>query len=154
VLQPVVGKIFKVQSGKYFVLFKQAGRIVWIKRASKGEPNKPTSPLVGGAGCVNKSYDSLKLETLASKTLNSRFIMAWQQRTVRLLLLLSGAVVSLSGCSVPLVGFQKNLLLSPWSRQIRRAIPYLGTPLANKIAPLHAQFCPTDPNFVVAAVQR
>jgi len=26
---------------------------------AEGEPNKPRHPLVGGAGCVNKSYDSL-----------------------------------------------------------------------------------------------
>jgi len=55
-----------------------------------------------------------------------------------------------SGCSVPLVGSpNEKSSPEPWSMgKVRRAIPTWGTPLANKIAPLHAQFCQApDPNF-------
>jgi len=60
-----------------------------------------------------------------------------------LLLLLSGAAVvsperllsAFSGLS------NENLLLTPGQWAKSGAIPYQGTPLANKIAPLHAQFC-------------
>jgi len=76
--------------------------------------------------------------------------MAWQQRTVHLLLLLSGAALATLAVarSVPLVGSQRKFFSLPWSMRLVGAVPY-------RIAPLHAQFCQAHrSNFVVAAVQK
>jgi S1-C subfamily serine protease len=78
--------------------------------------------------------------------------MAWQQRTVYLLLLLSGAAVAtLSGCSVPLGGLSKENA-SP--EPVVNAPPPQGGSLQDSSASRAILPSPTDPNFVVAAVQK
>ncbi len=78
--------------------------------------------------------------------------MAWQQRTVHLLLLLSGAAVAtLSGCSVPLGGLSKeNASPEP---VVNAPLPQ-GRSLQDSSASRAILPSPTDPNFVVAAVQK
>jgi S1-C subfamily serine protease len=86
--------------------------------------------------------------------------MAWQQRTVRLLLLLSGAaVVSLSGCSVPFSGLS-NEKSSPEPLVNEQSPQGDSLPLGNASGEQDSSASrailpsPTDPNFVVAAVQK
>jgi len=77
VLQPVVGKIFKVQKWK-ILLYCSNRRAHRLDKTgvAEGEPNKPTSSTCRRRWCVNKSYDSLKLETLASKTSTHGLLLA------------------------------------------------------------------------------
>ena len=73
----------------------------------------------------------------------SKFNRAWQQNAVHLLLLLSGAAVTaLGGCSVP-----KNELST---EQQSSPAPVVNAPNSQAERPMPI----TDPNFVVAAVQK
>lgn len=78
--------------------------------------------------------------------------MAWQQRTVHLLLLLSGAALAtLSGCSVPLGGLSKE---NSSPEPVVNAPRPQGGSLQDSSASRAILPSPTDPNFVVAAVQK
>lgn len=104
------------------------------------------------ASRLNRHYRSIELDAIAGKTHKSRKNLGLQQGNVYLLTLLAGAaVVSLGGCSIP---FSNSQTEPSRSQPIVTSPNTPSNSLGNSSASRSILPNSTDPNFVVAAVQK